>query len=253
MAPHVVTPARFATRHGPVAAEQIGCGPPLVLIHGNTMTAASQRRLAQRLAVHGQVTSIDLLGHGGSARPAGLFSRAYIQWQGEAVADILAQHDASVVLVGMSVGGMAAANAALMHPGRVRALVLDGIVRFVDDAIVATHRRQLAGLAPEWHRTMQRAHGADWWPMLADGVIAAMAALAASHADAIPGLETLATPVLLCQGGADPFCPPEHHAAIAAALPRARQVCCATAGHLLAWHAAPAFDASVAALLADHS
>jgi pimeloyl-ACP methyl ester carboxylesterase len=99
---------------------------------------------------------------------------------------------------------------------------------------------------------MQRAHGADWWPILADGVIVAMTALAASHADAIPGLETLAAPVLLCQGGADPFCPAEHHAAITAALPRARQVFCATAGHLLAWHAAPAFDDAVAALLAEH-
>lgn len=251
MAPHM--PVEYHTRHGLVAAEQIGSGPPLILMHGNTMTAASQRRLAQRLAVHGRVTSVDLLGHGGSARPAGLFSHAYVRMQGEAVADVLAQHDdAPVVLVGMSIGGMAAANAALVHPGRVRALVLDGIVRHIDAPIVAVHRQQLAALAPEWQRAMARAHGADWWPVLADGVITAMTALATSRADAIPGLESLAVPVLLCQGGADPFCPPEHHRAIAAALPHAQQLFCATAGHLLAWQSAATFDAAVAALLAAH-
>ena len=77
------------TRHGPLRYLELGAGAPLLLLHGNTYSATTQERLAARFADEHRVISVDLLGHGQSARPEGLFSTRYFAMQGEAVADLL--------------------------------------------------------------------------------------------------------------------------------------------------------------------
>jgi pimeloyl-ACP methyl ester carboxylesterase len=242
-----ITPAGVAmsyatTRHGDLFYTTVGAGRPLVLLHGNTMTAASQSRLAQRFADEHEVTSVDLLGHGHSARPAGLFSADYFRMQGEALTDLLAARfpDQPVAVFGMSAGALSALNAACVAPERIAALVLDGVIRQVDPAIVATNRESVASFSPEWNRYLQSQHG-DWWPELRAGVVATMEQLEASGTDIIPCLESITSPALIFQGGKDRFCPEAQGRAIAAAMPNARLVYDAEAGHLLAWKNPAAF------------
>ncbi|HMO56304.1 MAG TPA: alpha/beta fold hydrolase [Roseiflexaceae bacterium] len=241
------------TRHGMVAFDRIGSGTPLVLIHGNTMTAASQSRLARRFADRHQVFSIDMLGHGRSARPADLFTTRYFTLQGEALADLLRLlfPTEQVVVFGMSAGALATLNAACVAPERMAALVLDGVVRFIDAAIVETNRTSLETMSPEWNKYMHGQHGNDWWPQLRRGILATMQQLAAAGTDILPCLEQISIPALVCQGAQDAFCPEDQGRAIAAALPQGRLLYDADAGHLLAWKDPDAFRTTVGAFLAE--
>jgi pimeloyl-ACP methyl ester carboxylesterase len=224
-----------------------GAGRPLVLIHGNTMTAASQARLALRFADEHEVTSVDLLGHGHSARPQDLFSTRYFRMQGEALADLLAARfpGGRAPIFGMSAGALAALNAACVAPERIAALVLDGVIRHVDAAIVETNRERTASFSREWNKYLGSLHGDDWWPRLRAGVVATMEQLEAAGTDLVPCLEQIAAPALIFQGGRDRFCPEPQGRAIAAAMPNARLVYDAEAGHLLAWKDPDAFRETV--------
>ena len=230
------------TRHGDLYYTAVGAGRPLILIHGNTMTAESQSRLAQRFADEHEVTSLDLLGHGHSARPAGLFSTAYFRMQGEALADLLAARfpGLRVPIFGMSAGAPSALNAACIAPERIAALVLDGVIRYADPAIVATNRESVANFSREWNRYLESQHG-DWWPELRAGIVATMEQLEAAGTDIVPCLERITIPALIFQGGKDRFCPEAQGRAIAAAMPNARLIYDAEAGHLLAWKNPAAF------------
>src|SRR6266508_4168512 len=218
----------ITTRHGDLYYTTVGAGRPLILIHGNTMTAESQSRLAQRFADEHEVTSLDLRGHCHSARPAGLFSTAYFRMQGEALADLLAARfpGLRVPIFGMSAGALSALNAACVAPERVAALVLDGVIRYADAAIVATNRESVANFSREWNRYLESQHG-DWLPELRAGIV--------------PCLERITIPALIFQGGKDRFCPEAQGRAIAGAMPNARLVYDAEAGHLLAWKNPAAF------------
>lgn len=235
------------TRYGAMWYTTLGMGSPLVLIHGNTMTAASQVRLAQRFAGEQTVYSIDLLGHGRSARPPGLFSTRYFTMQGEAVADLLGAcfPGEQVPVFGMSAGALAALNAACAAPERIAVLVLDGVIRSVDAAIVRTNQESLDNISREWDKYMRSQHGDDWWPQLRAGARATMEQLATAGTDLVPCLERIAIPTLIFQGGQDRFCPEPQGRAIAAAMPNARLVYDAEAGHLLAWKDPDAFHATV--------
>lgn len=239
------------TRHGALYYATVGAGPPLVLIHGNTYTAATQERLAERFADEHQVISIDLLGHGHSARPPGLFSTRYFAIQGEALADLLGAvfPTAPVAILGMSAGGITALNAICERPDRVAALVLDGVFMEVSPETAAAHQQSTAAMAPAWHTFMRGQHGADWWPQLNAGVEAAILEMEAAGTIVTPCLEQIGVPTLIFQGGRDAFVPDEQANAVAEAIPGARLVYVAEGGHLQAWHDQAAFHATVRAFL----
>jgi pimeloyl-ACP methyl ester carboxylesterase len=245
----------ITTRHGALWYTRLGSGRPLVLIHGNTMTAASQVRLAQRFANEYSVYSIDLLGHGQSARPAELFSTRYFAMQGEALADLLAAcfPAARVPIFGMSAGALTALNAACVAAERIAALVLDGVLRYVDAAVVQTNRESLTNISREWDKYMRSQHGDDWWPHLRAGALATMEQLAAAGTDLVPCLEQINIPALIFQGGQDRFCPEPQGRAITAAMPNARLIYDADAGHLLAWKDPDAFRAIAGEFLREHA
>lgn len=243
----------ITTRHGELFYTTVGAGGPLVLIHGNSMTAASQARLARRFADEHMVVSIDLLGHGHSARPADLFSTRYFAMQGEALADLLSAcfPGRRVPIFGMSAGALSALNAACIAPERIAALVLDGVIRHIDRAIVETNRESLDNLSPEWNKYMRSQHGDDWWPRLREGIVATMEQLEAAGTDLVPCLEQIDIPTLIFQGGQDRFCPERQGRAMAAAMPSARLVYDAGARHLLAWKDPGAFREIVREFLHD--
>ncbi len=221
----------------------MGKGAPLVLIHGNTYTAAMQERLARRFADEHEVFCIDLLGHGQSARPDNLFSRHYFAMQGEALADVLAAlfPDNAAPVFGMSAGGISALNAICHQPDRIAALILDGVFRRVSEATVAAHHHSRATISSTWDRYMRSQHGDEWWPHLRDGVDRAIAELHVSGTIVAPCLKKIQVPTLIFQGGKDPFVPNDQAYAIVSAIPQAHLVYDAKAGHLVAWRHPDAF------------
>lgn len=242
-----------ATRHGPMHYTETGDGAPLVLIHGNTYSAATQERLARRFADEHRVICPDLLGHGQSARPEQLFSLRYFTMQGEALADLLDDlFVGAVPLFGMSAGGISALNTVCLRPERVAALILDGVFRQVTAATVDAHHHSTAAMSPSWHRFMSVQHGAEWWPILNSRVEETIELLAAARTVVAPCLSAIHVPTLIFQGGKDPFVPDAQARAIAEGIRGARLVYEPEAGHLIAWRNPDAFRERVRRFLHQH-
>jgi pimeloyl-ACP methyl ester carboxylesterase len=213
-----------------------------VLLHGNTYSAATQERLAQRFADAHTVYSFDLLAHGQSARPEGLFSTAYFAMQGAAIADALgALFDVPVPLFGMSAGGVSALNAICERPDRVSALVLDGVFRQVAVETVAAHHTSTNTMSPSWDRYQRKMHGEDWWPVLNREVERTIEDLHVAGAVVTPCLEQIAVPTIIFQGGKDDFVPDQQAQAVLLGIRGAKMVYEPEAGHLLAWRNPDAF------------
>ena len=102
---------------------ETGSGPSVVLIHGFGASLYSWHRTIEPLAAAGfHVVAFDAKGFGFSDKPAHGYSNADYARQVLALIDSLHLPDA--VLVGHSMGGAIAAEAALRGPSRVRGLVL---------------------------------------------------------------------------------------------------------------------------------
>lgn len=104
--------------------EQVGHGPPLLILHGFTGSTAEWDEVAPLLMPHATLLKVDLLGHGRSPAPVEL--DAYRMEQ--AVTDLLALLDRNrleqVALLGYSMGGRVALHLAAAAPERVTALIL---------------------------------------------------------------------------------------------------------------------------------
>jgi 3-oxoadipate enol-lactonase len=160
-----------------VRGEELGEGPPIVLLHGLTAT--------RRYVVHGsrllprrdyRVISYDARGHGESdpATPEAGYSYPELAADAGAVVDRSAGQR-RVVLAGHSMGGHTAAAYALSNPERVAALIAigpaargvpsteetlaywdalaDGLERGGVEGFVAAYDRDLD---PEWRETLLR-------------------------------------------------------------------------------------------------
>jgi pimeloyl-ACP methyl ester carboxylesterase len=110
-------------RHRGIAAQVLGEGPPVVLLHGIGGRADGFAGVARRLAAAGfRAIAWDAPGYGDSddAVPppsAGAYA--------EVVADLLPALDAAPAhLAGVSWGGVIATRVAVEHPGRLRTLAL---------------------------------------------------------------------------------------------------------------------------------
>lgn len=104
--------------------ETAGDGPPLVLLHGFTGSAASWRNHTSVFARHFRTLAIDLLGHGGSASPAeaARYNMAHCVEDVNGLLTAL-QVDSAAVL-GYSLGGRVALSLSATHPERVSHLLV---------------------------------------------------------------------------------------------------------------------------------
>lgn len=106
-----------------------GEGEPVVLLHGFSRDLELNwvsTGILDALAARHRVLALDCRGHGRSARPAG--DAAYGVEMVEDVARLLDHAGiASAHVVGFSMGGRIAFKLAVLHPGRVRSVVLIGI------------------------------------------------------------------------------------------------------------------------------
>jgi pimeloyl-ACP methyl ester carboxylesterase len=101
--------------------EALGKGPAVVLIHGGLVDSRLWDDQMQPLAKRFRVVRYDLRGFGRSAAATGSFSHLEDL---RGLLDFLRIEKAS--LVGLSLGGIIAADFALEHPGRVERMVLVG-------------------------------------------------------------------------------------------------------------------------------
>ncbi len=102
-----------------------GSGRDIVLIHGNPASTYSWRKVIEPLAAHYRVHAIDLPGYGFSDKPDGASYAP--DWMAAHVVGYLDSAGiAQAVLVGNSMGGHVATEAAILHPERVAGLVLIG-------------------------------------------------------------------------------------------------------------------------------
>lgn len=169
----------------------------------------------------------------------------------EQVEALLAVLPPRFVLGGLSLGAVVAAELALRAPERVTALVL---VSVNGRAPTAAQRRSWADWRARLARgtTARRLQEEVLTSLLPPDVVATRPDLVArtlamscaqdvldhqlslqdSRSDLLDRLPALAVPTLVVSGERDALCPPEFHAAIAAAVPGAR-LASLPAGHLL--------------------
>lgn len=111
-----------------------GDGPPLILLHGIGLDAAtvSWRHTVPELAKHHRVYALDLPGHGGSEKPRVRYTTEFYRRTLAAFVDELGVGDHSVA--GISMGGSVALGHALAHPDRVEKLGLVASYGLGEDA-----------------------------------------------------------------------------------------------------------------------
>jgi len=112
------------TRAGELAYDELGSGPPLLLLHNAAHSRRDWDAVRPALAEHYRTVAVDLPAHGDSPAPAPGWdpSAPGVADLLEDVVDGLALGPA--VFVGASVGGFSAARLAVRRPSAVRALVL---------------------------------------------------------------------------------------------------------------------------------
>lgn len=102
--------------------EVTGTGDPIVLIHGLGSSTRDWEPQVSYFAPRYQVVTVDLRGHGRSARPPGPYSIALFAADVAAVIKTLGIAPAHIV--GISLGGMVAFQLAVSDPACVRSLVI---------------------------------------------------------------------------------------------------------------------------------
>jgi len=120
-APHDIQKRRRPIEGGQIAWEEMGSGPPLLLLHGYGGTARWWTRNVRQLARRSRVYALDLPGFGRSRlRGPFRFDRAatlLLQWMD-------AEGIGSANIVAHSMGGQLALLFAARYPAKVRSLVL---------------------------------------------------------------------------------------------------------------------------------
>jgi len=118
---------RISLRHGfSLNVELAGDGPPVVLLHGFTGSAASWSPLVDHLGHYFTTLAVDIAGHGFSDKPDYLEPYEMRQAVRDIVRVVSSMRAYKAHWLGYSMGGRTALRAAAMHPGAVDRLVLIG-------------------------------------------------------------------------------------------------------------------------------
>ncbi len=241
-----------------------GSGPVLLCLHGIGGSAQSFRGQLAGLSNEYRVIAWDAPGYGESPDPPGPLSAADYADQIAGVLDRIGAGHA--VVLGMSWGGVLAAEFALRHPKRVRALVLGDSTRgsgrtAAGAAAMRSRPDELATLgAREFCLARARRLVAD--PARVDAVADAMAAAirlpgygyAAAYmadTDHSTRLSQITAPTLVVYGALDEVTGRPESLAIAEAISGSRLVEIPDAGHLANQEAPEAFNAAVTDFLTE--
>jgi pimeloyl-ACP methyl ester carboxylesterase len=204
-----------------------GAGPPLVMLHGATSSAAEDyaaQRPAFRQAF--RIYLVDARGHAGTrwdVRDG--FTRDML------VDDLLAFVDElgleTFHLVGFSMGAMTALTFATRHPERLRTAIISGIDIQREPRTSVAKRlmdpERIEREEPAWAAQLERRHG----PVQGEGawrrlLPAIVDDVASARLLTFEELRRIQLPVLLVYGDRDVFVPVDHAAAIHKQLPDSR-------------------------------
>lgn len=240
-------------------------GMPVIALHGVTDSWRSFEPVLRHLPPDLHVYALTQRGHGDSGKPEGGYCPA------DFAADVAAFMDArqihQAVIVGHSMGSVNAMRFALDHPSRVRALVLAGTMPFfgAHADLAAFHREQISALvdpvSPDYAREFQLGTIAQPVPAaLVDTMVAeslkAPARVWRRSFDGFMGddfsarLPQIDMPALIVWGRHDAFCHEAAQHALLAALPSARLIEYADAGHAMHWEEPRRFARDLAEFVA---
>jgi pimeloyl-ACP methyl ester carboxylesterase len=212
--------------------EEVGNGPPLLLLHYFGGCAQSWQPHVEQLAQHYRLIIPDLRGHGRSTNPSGQFTHR------QAALDVFALLDElgleRVKAMGMSSGAMTLIHMATQQPERIEAMVLIGATAYFPAQARAIMRKAL----PEH---MPASELAEWAACSARGeaqtreVIKQFHRMKDSYDDinfTAPYLSTITARTLIIHGDRDEYFPVSIPAAMYAAIPNAYLWIIPNGGHL---------------------
>jgi pimeloyl-ACP methyl ester carboxylesterase len=155
------TEHRWLWRNQPIRYQQSGStGPAVLLIHGFGASSDHWRKNLPELGQHCQVYAVDLLGFGGSAKPLPGSPLPYtFETWGSLVADFVREvMGQPAYLVGNSIGGIVALQAAVLDPAQVLGVaMLDPSLRLLHER----KRGQVSWLRRQFTPLLQSLLG---WP-----------------------------------------------------------------------------------------
>jgi 2-succinyl-6-hydroxy-2,4-cyclohexadiene-1-carboxylate synthase len=253
-----------------------GDGPPLLLLHGFTGSAATWMPFVPALARHARILAVDLPGHGGTEAPDDVrfYTMSRLTADLPAICDVVAPGQPRLRVLGYSMGGRAALHLACAVPEHVSALVLEsaspGIADPAERAARACADHALAdrieregvhAFVAQWENLPlfagQRRLPPDVWQRqreqrLAnrpDGLANSLRGMGAGAQESLTErLHELAMPALLLAGALD-----EKYRTLAAMMasriPRARAVIVPDAGHAVHLEQPATFEQVVTAFL----
>lgn len=256
-------------RHvGDIAVAAAGAGPTLLFLHGVGGNRRNWDAQIAHFAGRFHAAAWDARGYGDSRGTADRFERF-----ADDAAEVIAALGAPAHVVGLSMGGRIALDLLRRHPAMVRSLTLadtsagsretaapEKVAAFLAlrlKPLVEEGRTPadiaetiVAGIAgPNIEAAARDALVDSHRRLRTDGYVAAMRAVT-SFQD-FPPFETIAVPVLVLTGSEDRVAPPSHARAMASAIPGARFVEIAGAGHISNIEAPDAFNAALDSFLAD--
>lgn len=252
----------------PLAHDERGDGPPLVLLHGHPFSRALWTPQLDDLGADFRVIAVDLPGYGASPARGPVTTMAALADAVLATFDALQVGDALVV--GLSMGGLVAMELGLGHPGRVRGLVLTATTAEPVAEGEPEERERLArtaetfGMLPLAGAMITTLFGPEagrdhdlvrriFAMMLASPPEGAAAALRgrARRPDYATLLRGLTVPALVITGDHDPHAPEAVVTRLVDALPEPRLMRFAASGHLPNLEEPARFNAAVRAFARD--
>lgn len=242
---------RRTVRGVKLAYVERGAGAPVVLVHGFPLDHSMWDAQIEALALRWRVIAPDLRGFGQSGVTPGTVTMADVADDLAGLLDALGAAGPAVVC-GLSMGGYVAFEFWRRHAARVRALVLCDTRAAPDSPEAAQARLDAARrvllegpafLADSMLPRLLAPGTLAARPDLADRLraviertdaqgIAAAARGMAARADATPLLAQIACPALVVVGSEDAISPPAEMRLLCAAIPGARFVEIAGAGHM---------------------
>lgn len=233
--------------------EEHGQGPPLLLLHGGTMSGAMWQPYLAGFAEHYRVIAPDTRGQGRTRKPQGAMSYRLLAEDTAALARVLGLERPAIF--GFSDGGQVALEIGMRFPELARALVVCAASTLTSDSYLASMRHLLGDESdpevdterferenPEWVAELREIYGLeDWKRMLRELKPMWMTPLSYTPADYAGVVAT----ALVLIGDRDASIPVEEVAEMYRRLPNAELAVIAGADHVGAVYANVALTQAV--------
>jgi len=240
-------------------------GMPVLMLHGWSDSWRSFEPVLPHLPASIRAISVTQRGHGDSSKPESGYALE------DFTADVVALLDAleidRAIVAGHSMGSLFAQRVAIDHPERVAGLVLMGSQRTFEVPQLQELYEYVAQMTdpvdPVFIREFQESTIARAIPEgMIDWVVAEsqkltarvwQGSMGALRTDFSAETGKIAAPTLIVAGERDEVSPPDAAEALAAAIPGARLLMYADAGHAMHWEEPACFAADVVAFVATIS